>query len=762
MDDKKTTTNVLAVDNMNGSQMLPTRDLDSTCAEGDEDERQQLQQPQPQPQPRDHEDENDDNDDGDSHSLGSRSDAKERKRRAGGLFEEEEDKVEVVVDEVVRSREWSKGVGFKNKVRVLVSFENEAHVFKLRLAKPWDDLIIGLKEIFVADHPQKGCFEDTIKTPKLDGVDALFFDESSPSTPSLGGGGVSRGPKSVKCTKVDSNSTLGPLLLHATNPRLLVNPARSKRSKRPPQYASSGCPIFAPKGNRNEKAYATRWAFRWTHIPVFYLICILYTIHSSDIFPLVAMLIWSYTYRSRVLPVEKILYKFAHGDNDHARYANIHDKYLLNLRIKLANRVVPDKYGYYVVLGRDQRLCSYTMVPANEGSEIRLTIKHCTFIDSVLDQIAANENTVDIDELNETGQTWYNLGRNFFKVYGPFMSCDNTIANAKRVAVLVQTTGSVVSDTVISFQQIRNYWEKVLVFAVGSDLMNYDGDNHEDTALTSTTVFAKTDIQNFRADQARYRWVMNRIDREISDTADHQSSGQGDLDYAAWGAGMGRGNRGTFAAAAAAAGGGGGGGYDGLSRRRRRDDPSSSPPPLSTNISTAATSLTTTKLNHHRVRPNTNTTNTYHAKQQQQQLQLQQQQQQHVSGVGRPSMVGLRKRKTTYKNNNQLGKYESQLLYRPEGSVEGPFWPNSISFKGKIPKENERRPSDVVVIGLHRIERKLASHILKQLQIHDYNIIVCSGAWASHIDSILLEDKYNADQQVPLQKLKLHLELFGD
>jgi len=32
-----------------------------------------------------------------------------------------------------------------------------------------------------------------------------------------------------------------------------------------------------------------------------------------------------------------------------------------------------------------------------------------------------------------------------------------------------------------------------------------------------------------------------------------------------------------------------------------------------------------------------------------------------------------------------------------------------------------------VVIGLHRIERKLASHILKQLQIHDYNIIVCSG-----------------------------------
>jgi len=67
-----------------------------------------------------------------------------------------------------------------------------------------------------------------------------------------------------------------------------------------------------------------------------------------------------------------------------------------------------------------------------------------------------------------------------------------------------------------------------------------------------------------------------------------------------------------------------------------------------------------------------------------------------------------------------------------------------------------------VVIGLHRIERKLASHILKQLQIHDYNIIVCSGAWASHIDSILLEDKYNADQQVPLQKLKLHLELFGD
>mmetsp|Transcript_11606 Transcript_11606/g.19118 ORF Transcript_11606/g.19118 Transcript_11606/m.19118 type:complete len:164 (+) Transcript_11606:1992-2483(+) len=113
------------------------------------------------------------------------------------------------------------------------------------------------------------------------------------------------------------------------------------------------------------------------------------------------------------------------------------------------------RYGYYVVLGRDTRVCSYTMVPAEGGSEIRLTIKHCTFIDSVLDQIAANENTVDVEELAKTGQTWYNLGRGFFKVYGPFMSCDHTIANAERVAVLVQTTGSVVSDTVISFQNIR-------------------------------------------------------------------------------------------------------------------------------------------------------------------------------------------------------------------------------------------------------------------------------------------------------------------
>jgi len=425
------------------------------------------------------------------------------------------------------------------KVDVLVSFDNEANIFHLRIAKPWDDLIVGLKETFVVDE-ERGCFTQTVKGPSLDGIEGLYFD------------GKPDAKGEYKCTKVDSNETLSIMLQKAAaaaaasdvgddgkrgggdsrgRPRLLVYPKKVRRRhhhhhRRNNNNETTGtCPLFGcNSGNRKEKAYFTRWMFRWTHIPMFYIVAILYTIHAQDIFPIVIIIVWTYCYRSRVLPVEKILYTFSHRQNKCARFANIHDEYLLNLRIKLANSVVPDKYGYYVVLGRDTRVCSYTMVPAEGGSEIRLTIKHCTFIDSVLDQIAANENTVDVEELAKTGQTWYNLGRGFFKVYGPFMSCDHTIANAERVAVLVQTTGSVVSDTVISFQNIRKYWDKVVVFAVGSALMNYDGDsnvksssvNNKGEQRQETTIFTNTDVQNWSSSEQKYKWIMNRIDREIA------------------------------------------------------------------------------------------------------------------------------------------------------------------------------------------------------------------------------------------------------
>jgi len=76
--------------------------------------------------------------------------------------------------------------------------------------------------------------------------------------------------------------------------------------------------------------------------------------------------------------------------------------------------------------------------------------------------------------------------------------------------------------------------------------------------------------------------------------------------------------------------------------------------------------------------------------------------------------------------------------------------------------EVQRNKDDIVVIGLHRIQRNLAEHILKQLQIYNYNILVCSGAWANHIHDILEDDKFDPVEEKPLEKVKLHLELFGD
>mmetsp|Transcript_22197 Transcript_22197/g.43174 ORF Transcript_22197/g.43174 Transcript_22197/m.43174 type:complete len:592 (+) Transcript_22197:90-1865(+) len=537
---------------------------------------------------------------------------------------------------------------------VQVSYNNEAFDIDVRLSHPWDDLIRGVKEHFAVTPQHKS---ETLVLPNLDGVVALFTESDTRSMDS-------------RTLEVSSNADLAPLVAKYKYPRILLNPpSRDKSSAPRRRNHRSGCPLAAlceSVGNRAEKGYLTRWLFRWTHIPVFYVVAIVYAMHALSIWPIIALIFWTFTYRAKLLHVEKIIYNFEHAQNRCARVANINNKYILNLRIKLSNSMVPDKYGYYVVLGRDLRVCSYTMLPADQGMEVRLRIKHCTFVDAVIPQIAANENELDIVETNRTGQNWYNLGRNFFNVYGPFMSADHTIANAKKVAVMVQTTGSVVSDNIIYFQQIRNYWQKVLVFAVGSDLMNYAGDNIDQRITTETTVFENTDCGNFFLAKGtdRFEWMRNRIDREIKDyTSSLKASKRS---------------------------------------RSRRGTPTH-------------------------------------------------QQKSHKSGSTR------RRRTTGLRAARRAGK-------RGPGRERGlhEVWPNSLTFQQRVPREAQRDPSDVVVIGLHRIQRNLADHCLKMLQKHDFNIIVCSGAWANHIHAVLDSDKFDEKEETPLEKARLHLELFKD
>ena len=64
--------------------------------------------------------------------------------------------------------------------------------------------------------------------------------------------------------------------------------------------------------------------------------------------------------------------------------------------------------------------------------------------------------------------------------------------------------------------------------------------------------------------------------------------------------------------------------------------------------------------------------------------------------------------------------------------------------------------------GLHRIQKRLAEHILKKLQLYNYDVLVCSGAWANHIHNILEEDKLAAEDKVLLEAGDIHLELFAD
>ncbi|GAB5358174.1 hypothetical protein AAMO2058_000436100 [Amorphochlora amoebiformis] len=298
---------------------------------------------------------------------------------------------------------------------------------------------------------------------------------------------------------------------------------------------------------------------------------------------------WSYQ-RRRLRPV-KILYNFTQGSHKQSRFINRKERYILNLKLKMGKPVVPDRYGYYVVLQRGVSLCSYTMIPHSEGREIELNIRHCTFIDRFLDEIAALNPELDESEQAKTGETWYDLGNDFFNVYGPFASSDYTVANAKSVAVLVQ----------------------VLVFAVGSDLMDY----HPEIGI------------NYCNDLKAKAQIVRRDN-----------------------------NKGTY-----------------LSRKTStRRSPQRR---MKTSNETAGLTLT-----------------------------------------------------------------ERRKLLRTH-----PIWPNSVELRQNtetgLPEEPMRNESDIVVIGLQRVGEKLAEHVLKKLQLSGFDVIVCSGAWASHINRILERDQYS-------------------
>jgi len=312
-------------------------------------------------------------------------------------------------------------------------------------------------------------------------------------------------------------------------------------------------------------------------------------------------------------------------------------------------------------------LCSFTIIPRDGGREIELNIRHGTFVDKFLKEIASRTPEVDEAEQKITGEAWYDLGSDFFQIYGPFASSDYTIANANRVAVLVQTTGSVVAETVVKFQNIRHYWNKVIVFAVGSDLMDYEPELSPN-GQSHTHIFENTDIDSFNREEAKFRWLMNRIDREINFSGDPKAEARI----------IRRPDGGTF-----------------LSRQSEERGPRR-------------------RLNTRPLTPREVATS------------------------------GLTKREK-----------EKLLSKRP-------FWPNAVELRCQHPEEPVRLPSDIVVFGLQRISSKLAEHILKKLQLADFDVIVCSSAWAKEIHEILKRDKFSTDPEVHLEKTRLHVELFDN
>jgi len=64
------------------------------------------------------------------------------------------------------------------------------------------------------------------------------------------------------------------------------------------------------------------------------------------------------------------------------------------------------------------------------------------------------------------------------------------------------------------------------------------------------------------------------------------------------------------------------------------------------------------------------------------------------------------------------------------------------------------------VFGLQRIGERLAEHILKKLQLSDFDVIVCSSAWSNYIQSVLEKDKHSINPEVLLEKTRLHIESF--
>jgi len=435
-----------------------------------------------------------------------------------------------------------------------------------------------------------------------------------------------------------------------------------------------------PTKLRSDDGYVLRMFFRLTHIPIFFLVCLLYAAHGAEVIPLVLFLAWEYAYRRRRIKPEKILYHFVQGTKDAIRYAEVSKRYVLKLKIKLkGDEWMPDKYGYYIVLQHGFSLCSYTMIPRGHGDEIELNIRHCTFIDKVLEEIASMQPSLDEKETEFTKKAWYNLGEDFFKVYGPFQSSDYSVTNTKRVAVLVQSTGSTVAESVVKFQRYRNYWEKVLVFAVGSDLMDYlpqmdENEKSHKPPKLDTKVFENTSIGGFKRDMAKYRWLMNRIEREIF----FESACQPWADK-------------------------------GLFNRPAE-----------------------------MVR---NGNKTYLARPKKKKAKYQESSDEYEKGI----------------NVSGLSSNERKKLLNSQ-----PFYPNSVVLRNFDVKPKTRNEKDIVIFGLHRLQNELAEHILKNLMLNDFDIIVCSGLWGKFIRSILERDKYSRDSEVLIKRTRLHIELFDE
>eukprot|EP00466_Bigelowiella_natans_P018749 jgi/Bigna1/83397/fgenesh1_pg.107_\ len=196
---------------------------------------------------------------------------------------------------------------------------------------------------------------------------------------------------------------------------------------------------------------------------------------------------------------------------------------------------------------------------------VELDIRHCTFVDRLLPEFRKIAGGLQEDR-SIPGEVWLRLpydndvfidyyhfsihNLDFFHVYGPYASSDATIANAKRVAVLVQTTGSTVAESVISFQSRRKYWERVMIFPVGSDLMDYSPQLEslrrtdtmyvsvmvvmvmmvmslmmimgrkmrrlESLQIATDVIFENTGIAHYQQDSTKFQWITNRIQRGIS------------------------------------------------------------------------------------------------------------------------------------------------------------------------------------------------------------------------------------------------------